>query len=198
MSYRYFNKKNKSYDNNISIANDSSDLLVADEKKDAIVEPVNLNVKNEETNIEEIKTNEQILEEVHKAAIVAEVQNNDETKEKIMAQAQKTIDQSIQELDNKNNLKVQQAMYDANKEACRCYGIEDTVPTWEVRMMKVGHGVWFVIYFIFATLTFCPINVFVKGIKSFIKNAWLAVLVGVICYLVIVLGIPLILSYLKK
>ena len=140
--------------------------------------------KKDVVNNEE-KTTEQLLEEVHKAALVAEVKNNDETKNKIMQQAQKTIDQNIQEIDNKNNLKVQQAVYDTNKEACRCYGIEDSVPTWEVKMMAIGHAIWFVIYFIFASLTFCPINVFVKGIKSFVKNAWLAILFGVVCYLVL-------------
>ena len=196
MGFDYFNKHKKNNYNNKKV-NDNDLELVEKAQEEQAMQFSNEFNKNEE-KVQEPKTNEELLAEVHKAAIVAEVKNNDETKGKIMDQAKRTIDQSIQELDNKNNLKVQNAVYNANSEACRCYGIEDSVPVWQVKLMAAGHAVWFVIYFIFASVTFCPINVFVKGIKSFVKNAWLAVLFGVICYLVIVIGIPLILSLVKK
>lgn len=168
------------------------------EEKNDLVE-TDFSKDNDNANYEEKQLSaEEVLTNVHNAAIVAEVKGSDETKDKIMEQAKRTIDQSIQEIDNKNTQKVQKAVYDANREACESYGIESSVPIWQVKLMKIGHSIWFVVYFIFASLTFCPINVFLKGIKSFVKNAWLAFLFAILCYLAIAIGIPFLLSLLRK
>ena len=57
------------------------------------------------------------------------------------------------------------------------------------------YGCWFIIYWLFATLTIAPINIFFKGIKAFIKNNYIVFIFALICYLVIVVGIPLLIKY---
>lgn len=134
---------------------------------------------------------------LHKTAIISEVKNDEGIRQQIVDQAHKTINQNILKIDSDNTTRVQQAIYDVNKEACNCYGIEQSVPTWEVKLMRGGHAVWFVVYWLFASLTICPVNVFIKGIRSFIKNSWLAVVISVMCYALITIGIPLLIALLK-
>jgi hypothetical protein len=57
-------------------------------------------------------------------------------------------------------------------------------------MMKAGSAFWFIIYFIFASLTVAPITIFVKGLVGVIKQVWLAVVVAIVFYLVVAVGIP--------
>ena len=61
--------------------------------------------------------------------------------------------------------------------------------------MKIGAGAWFIIYWLFSTLTIAPINIFFKGIKAFIKNNFIVFVFAVMCYLIIVVGIPLLIKY---
>lgn len=82
-----------------------------------------------------------------------------------------------------------------NSEACKNYGIDKAVPLWQIKIMKIGSAFWFMIYFIVATFTVAPIMVFFKGIKSFIKQTWLAVIFAIITYLIFAVVIPLLSVY---
>lgn len=138
----------------------------------------------------------EIIGEIHKAAIVDQVKTNEEIKGKFITQAQKTVENELESIDQENIARRQKTTYDANREACRNYGVDEAVPLWQIRLMRFGSGVWFVIYFIFASLTIAPINVFFKGIKSFIKNSYIVFAFALLCYLLIVVGIPLVLKFL--
>lgn len=140
------------------------------------------------------KTEEEIIDTLHKVAVVQEIQNNEETQQEIVQQAKKSIKNRLKEIDNDNNGKAQKSSYNANQEACKAYGIENNVPVWQVRLMRFGHSIWFIIYWLFATITICPINVFVKGLKAFIKNTWLVIILAVLCYLLITFGIPFLIA----
>jgi hypothetical protein len=137
---------------------------------------------------------QEIVGEIHKAAIVETVKSSEEVQKKVVDQAKKSIENELEALEYENTTRKQRTAYDANKEACRNYGIDDSVPTWQVRLMKVGSGFWFVIYFLFASITIAPINIFFKGINAFIKNNYIVFIFAVIAYLLIVVGIPLIIS----
>jgi len=137
---------------------------------------------------------QEIVGEIHKAAIVETVKSSEEVQKKVVDQAKKSIENELEALEYENTTRKQKTAYDANKEACRNYGIDDSVPTWQVRLMKVGSGFWFVIYFLFASITIAPINIFFKGINAFIKNNYIVFVFAVIAYLLIVVGIPLIIS----
>lgn len=143
----------------------------------------------------ELPETKKMIEEIHKSAIISEVNTNEAIKNKFVSQAQRTVDNELESINQENISRRQKTTYDANKEACKNYGIDDSVPLWQIRLMKFGSGVWFVIYWIFATLTIAPINIFFKGIKAFIKTSWIVFIFALICYLIIVAGIPLLIKY---
>jgi len=139
---------------------------------------------------------QEIVGEIHKAAIVETVKSSQQVQKKVVEQAQKTIDNELESLEYENKTRKQRVAYDANKEACKNYGIDDSVPTWQVQLMKVGSGFWFVIYFLFATVTIAPVNIFFKGINAFIKNNYVVFVFAILAYLIIVVGIPLLITQL--
>lgn len=152
---------------------------------------------NSKLDIKKEDSTETMISKLHQAAILAQVKNDDDTNRKFIEQAKKTVDNELDTLDKKNIVKRQEATYNANKEACKCYGIEDAVPLWQIRLMRIGHSIWFVIYWIFATITICPINVFVTGINAFIKRTWLSIIVALIIYLSFAVLIPLLITLRK-
>ena len=89
---------------------------------------------------------QKLIGEAHKQAIIATIQNKDDVKEKVLEQAEKSIDNELKSLEQENIARLQQTTYDANKEACSNYGINSNVPLWQVRLMKIGSAIWFVIY----------------------------------------------------
>ena len=133
---------------------------------------------------------ESLIQSIHKTAIISEVNDNKEIQSKFLEQARKTVDNELNSLDQENKTRRQKATYDANKEACKLYGIDEHVPLWQIKLMKIGSGFWFIIYWIFATITITPINVFFKGIKTFIKNSYIVFIFALLCYLIIMIGIP--------
>ena len=139
----------------------------------------------------------EMIEKMHQAAILKQVQTDEETNKKFMDQAKKTVENQLDTIDKENVAHRQQATYIANREACRCYGIEEAVPLWQIRMMRFGHSIWFIIYWLFATVTICPINVFVTGINAFIKRTWLSIIIAILIYLIFAVALPILLN-LKK
>lgn len=139
-----------------------------------------------------------IIDEVHKQAVVATVQNSENVRNRVLKQAEKSIDNELQSIDQENIKRLQATTYDANKDACSNYGINSDVPLWQIRLMKIGSAFWFIIYWIVATVLICPINVFCKGLKSFIKQSWLVIIVGVLLYLLVAVGVPFIVAVCSK
>ena len=142
-----------------------------------------------------INSSEKLINDIHKNAIISEVNNNKDIQKEFIEQARKTVGNELYSINQENILKKQKVSYDVNKEACRVYGIDEQVPSWQIQLMKLGSGCWFIIYWLFATLTIAPINIFFKGIKAFIKNNYIVFIFALICYLVIVVGIPLLIKY---
>lgn len=141
---------------------------------------------------------DKIIADIHKAAIINQVQTDEATNKKFIEQAKKTVDNELGSINQENIAKRQKATYNANLEACRCYGVEAAVPLWQIYLMRAGHAVWFVIYFLFASVTICPINVFVTGINAFIKRTWLSIVIAVLIYVSVVVLVPILTTYLKK
>ena len=137
-----------------------------------------------------------LVSDAHKHAIINEVKTNKDLQEKFIGQARRTVENELDAINQESILKRHKVTYDVNREVCRVYGVDEHVPLWQVWLMKIGAGFWFLIYWVFATFTIAPINIFFKGIKTFIKNNFIVLLFAIICYLIIVVGIPLIISLL--
>lgn len=171
-----------------------------DEKKNEIQSILQREQKNEIQKVEPPPADNEsadLIREIHKEAIVQAVKSDDKFKDKFVQQAEKSIDNELESLNQENVKRRQKTTYDANEEACKNYGIDSDVPLWEIRFMKIGSGFWFIIYWIFASLTIAPVNIFFKGIKSFIKTGWLVLVFALIAYLLIVVGIPILITFLN-
>lgn len=152
---------------------------------------------DDKNELPSINATEKLIEDIHRNAIITEVSNNKNIQDKFIEQAKKTVDNELNTLDQETIIRRQKTTYDANKEACLMYGVNDHVPLWQIKLMRLGTGFWFILYWIFSTLTIVPLNVFFKGIKTFIRNNFIVFLLSVICYLIIVVGIPLLISLIK-
>ena len=137
-----------------------------------------------------------IVTHLHDSAVIKTVESDVNIQKKFVDQAHKSINTELSSIDQEIKARHQVATYNANEEACRNYGIDKHVPTWQIRLMKIGSGFWFIIYWLFASVTIAPLNVFFKGINSFIKNSYVVFIFALICYLAIVVGIPLIIKFL--
>lgn len=168
-----------------------------DDKRNEIQELVDLKIFTKEQN-EAVQTTSKaksIVGSLHDHAVVETARTDETIQKKFKDQAQKSINTELDTIDQELKARAQVANYDANAEACKNYGIDKYAPVWQIKLMRFGSGFWFVIYWLFASVTIAPLNVFFKGIKAFIKNSYIVFIFALICYLLIVVGIPLLIKY---
>lgn len=163
------------------------------EEKQELVELDKMFIANKKD--EPLQEHNQLLQAMQAQAMSKVVQEDEETRKMLLDSAKETVKNEFKGMEQKSLVKKQEATYDANSEACRNYGIDKAVPLWQIKIMKIGSAFWFMIYFIVATFTVAPIMVFFKGIKSFIKQTWLAVIFAIITYLIFAVVIPLLSVY---
>ena len=145
--------------------------------------------------VEEKKDTSEVIEKLQQEALLHAVKTDKATQEKLLDNAKKSAENEFYAMEQKSIAKKQEATYNANEEACRNYGIDKAVALWQIKLMKIGSAIWFILYFIIATFTIAPIMVFFKGIKSFIKQTWLAVIFALLLYLVLSVVIPILSIY---
>lgn len=145
--------------------------------------------------VSEEQDHKKLLTKLQSQAMATVVQSDEETKKELLDTAKESVKNEFQAMKQTSIASKQKATYDANSEACRNYGIDKAVPLWQIKMMRVGSAFWFVLYFIIATFTVAPIMVFFKGIKSFIKQTWLAIIFAILIYLIFAVVLPLLSVY---
>lgn len=124
------------------------------------------------------------------AAAIGELKD-EEFQTEIKDKARKGMRNEINRVGNQLIKEEQDSAYDANKEACEDFGMEGGRPTWQIKMMKIGSGIWFAIYYIIAMLTITPISVFSRGLRHFFKRDWIVIALAVFIWLIVILS-PLI------
>lgn len=123
---------------------------------------------------------------------------DDEIKNKITESAKQDIQDNIDINNQDNKNKKAKKKFEGNKEACKIYGVEDTVPLWQQMLMSIGSAFWFVIYFIVATLTIAPISTFTMKLNTIFKNLWVSIVLAVVIYVAVVLTLPILMTTLGK
>lgn len=121
-----------------------------------------------------------------------------EISKKMDDNAKKLIDNQLEETENNAITRNQESFSKRHRTATRMYGYPedgDPRPKWQTTMMRIGADCWFVVYFIIATFTVCPLSVFFDVFRAIFKKGWLAMVVSIIVYLAIAVGIPLLASY---
>lgn len=123
---------------------------------------------------------------------------DDEIKNKITESAKQDIQDNIDINNQDNKNKKAKKKFEGNKEACKIYGVEETVPLWQQALMSIGSAFWFVIYFIVATLTIAPISTFTMKLNTIFKKLWVSIALAVVIYVAVVLTLPILMSILGK
>jgi hypothetical protein len=138
---------------------------------------------------------ELLVQEMSKQGIITIASNDPEVQEKILNQAKLSIAMELSKIDSRGKKEVQEAAYDANKEACKYYGVADSVETWKIKMMKGGSAFWFVVWFLISSVTFTPITIVADKINNFIKWYWLSLTITIIIFAFVVIGLPLLFKF---
>jgi len=151
--------------------------------------------KQPEAEKEEISKTELIVKELHDQGLIEFVEENVEVQSRIMKQVDRSINMELSKIDSRGKKESQEAAYDANKEACKYYGVSDSVEEWKINMMKGGSAFWFVVWFIISSISFTPIAIVADKINNFIKWYWLSLTLTIIIFVFVVIGLPLLFKY---
>ncbi|OHE41463.1 MAG: hypothetical protein A2Y16_05335 [Tenericutes bacterium GWF2_57_13] len=139
----------------------------------------------------------EMVGEVHIKGMEAIIRDDQGTQAAILKQSKNSIENQIEQLKQKSAKQTQDVVYDANQEACQNFGIAESVPRWQIWLMRRGSDFWFIIYFVVAFFTIAPVMIFFRGIKTFVKKLWLALLLAIIVWAILYVGIPLLIHYLN-
>ncbi|MDA3779720.1 MAG: hypothetical protein PF487_05775 [Bacteroidales bacterium] len=174
---------------------DEKDLEIEElvEKKITVPNTI-FNKKKKESNKDVVSRTEVIVKELHDQGLIQFVEGNEEVQEKVMLQVAKSIDTELSKINSKGTKEAQNEAYDANSESCKNYGVDTAVEQWKIKMMRIGSGIWFVIYFIIASVSITPVSVFTRGLNTFIKRMWISMIFAILVWLLITVGIPLLIK----
>lgn len=152
------------------------------------------------TNNESIKV-DNLVGDLINTAIISEIQNNNETKEKVIETAKTIVNTKVDTVKIQANTDNNKANFDNKKEACACFGFsekEDTLPKKAVDAMNVIHNFWLAIWIGLCAITLCPINFVAKRMQNTIKKTWITIVIALLIYLSIIIGLPTLIVNLVK
>lgn len=139
-----------------------------------------------------------VVRALQNARTIEEANTNVEVQEKITQNAKKLIDTTMKVVSNESAEELNKSHFKLHKSASQMYGYNEERPRWQQNMMRVGAAFWFIVYFIVATVTVCPLGVFFDVFKNIFKKGWLSMIVAIIVYLVIVVGIPFLTTFISN
>lgn len=137
--------------------------------------------------------------ELFKSAVVHTIQTDDSVKEEVLGTAKQAIKDKTEALKNQTDKEAKAAFFDNNSDACTYFGYEEkTTSKSHVKLMAF----W---AYLLNTIYICTIGFFIvapvvflcKKIKVIIKNTWLAFLIALVIYALILLT-PVLIGLLKN
>lgn len=139
--------------------------------------------KDKPIEVKQDDKNQQLVENVFNQAVMHEVSNSEELKEKVLETAHNYVDTKMQTLATKVDSEHKEAVFDNNKDACESYGFnEKRTPLWAIRFMKVGYSAMLAIYIFLASFTVMPVIFLMKKIQVAVKKTWIAIILALIIY----------------
>lgn len=141
----------------------------------------------------------ELVESAFNQAIVHKVATDESVQAELLESAEKVVKNKTNAIKERADLEDKTAYFNNRKGACDCFGYnEATTQKWAVRFMELWHNVMTAIWIIIGFFTFAPITFVAKKIVVIFKKTWIAILLAIIIYLVVVVGIPLLTAYLNK
>lgn len=141
----------------------------------------------------------ELVESAFNQAIVHNVATDESVQNELLDSAKKVVKNKTNAIKERADLEDKTAYFNNKKGACECFGYnEATTEKWAVKVMNGWHNIMTAIWLFIGFFTFAPITFVAKKITVIFKKAWVAVLLSIIIYLIVVVGIPLLTSYLNK
>lgn len=138
----------------------------------------------------------QLVEQAFGQAIVNEVLTNDNVQKKLLDSAGHVIDNKLEAIKAQAEQEDKQAHFNNKKGACECFGYnETTTEKWAVNGMNIWHNIATAIWILIGCFTFAPVVFVAKKIVVIFKKTWLAVLIAILIYL-IVIAAPFVVDFL--
>ena len=140
---------------------------------------------------------ESLIEQSLGAAIQHRVMNDDKVQERLLDTADRVIDNAMNAEESKAELADKEAYFNNKKGACECWGYDEaTTDKTFVKAMAFVHNIFTAIWIIIGSVTFAPIVFVAKKLQVIVKKTWIAVLIALLIYLIVILT-PTLLSVLK-
>lgn len=145
----------------------------------------------------EKSTKDLLVDNMFEQAVIHEVVNNQELKDKVLDTAKVYTETKMQTIATDVDTEHKEAVFNNKKDACESYGFnEKRTPIWAIKFMNVGYSIMLALWLFVGTFTYMPIIFIAKKISVGIKNTWIAGLVAVIIYLGVTLA-PLLATIIK-
>ena len=129
---------------------------------------------------------DKMVEKVHQSAVVHTVKTNEGVQKKVLQHAEEEVLSSIEVRKNKQQLKVVNATYNANKDACENLGLdEEGRPMWQIKIAIGINNFWFIVWAIISFFTLTPIIFFLKRVGTQVKSAKLQWVLAFMFYIMI-------------
>lgn len=134
----------------------------------------------------------ELVEEAFNQAVVHRVKTDEEVQNTLLQSADKVIQNKTNAIKERADQEDKEAYFNNKKNACECFGYnEATTEKWAVKVMNYWHNVMTAIWLFIGFFTFAPITFVAKKVEVIFKKSWVAVVVAIVLYLIIVVGIPL-------
>lgn len=106
---------------------------------------------------------------------------------------QKKVDTVVKKATGENN----EASSELEEEAIACFGYKPgkSIRKWQTQWAGYYHSILSAIWMFVAMFTFAPVVFIAKKVHTAAKVTWWGILIGVLIYLLVAVGIPLIVSY---
>lgn len=130
----------------------------------------------------------ELVEQAFSAALVAKVKTDASVREKLTDAAGKVIDSKVSAVVNRADTEDKETYFDNNADACTLFGyVEKTTEKSLVKTMKGAKYIMDTLYiWTLGMFLVMPIMFFANKVKVVIKHFWLAVVLGILIYALIV------------
>lgn len=130
-----------------------------------------------------------LVERAFEQAVVNQVVNNQDVQSDLLKSAEQVIHSKTSAIKSQAALEDKAVHFNNKKGACECFGYnETTTEKWAVNYMNVWHNIMTAIWVTIGMVTFAPITFIAKKIKVIFKVAWVAILLAVIIYFIVILS----------
>lgn len=140
---------------------------------------------------------ERLIEQSIGEAIKHKVINDEKVQERLLDTADTLIDTAMSVEESKAELADKEAYFNNKKGACECWGYDEaTTDKTFVKIMAFVHNIFTAIWIVIGSVTFAPIVFVAKKLQVIVKKTWVAVLIALLIYLIVILT-PTLLSVLR-